>query len=164
MLEALLGPSSSKAPSHHVSKSLKAVRDGALANSNKTAVTSKVHNLAARLFPRKHLQKISLDAAGNTLHSETLKPDREYRTHGAHIRHKWGLESTLYPGHYESVTIDGVLYKVCSSLSSLNCIFTCIQAGDTVIVESGPDADKIRAKNATTEQARSGNDIIDTKW
>ncbi|GJE87065.1 BAH and Dcm domain-containing protein [Phanerochaete sordida] len=115
------------------------------AYESKTTVTPKVYDLAARLFPQEHLQEVPMD---DPPRSEKSKTVRTYRTHGERIEHKWGPSSSWRAKHYESVVIDGVVYKI----------------GDTVAVTPGKDSHRRRAKNALTEPAKSGDKFIDTKW
>ncbi|EKM55273.1 uncharacterized protein PHACADRAFT_184086 [Phanerochaete carnosa HHB-10118-sp] len=134
-------------------KSIQELRNCVLAAISKTTVTSGIFTLAARLFPQKHLQKVLVNTHEHVHCSGRPNSRKIYRMHDMHVRHEWGQESHLRARHYESVTIDGVLYKL-----------TSVKAGDTVIVEGGPDADRTREKNATTEPAKTGDDIVDKKW
>ncbi|THH29585.1 hypothetical protein EUX98_g4594 [Antrodiella citrinella] len=61
---------------------------------------------------------------------------------------QWDEETEMGSGHYQSVRIDGVLYKI----------------GDSVIIVPGEDTNDTRMKNAQMVESTSTNHLVNTKW
>ncbi|KAI0042682.1 hypothetical protein FA95DRAFT_1575568, partial [Auriscalpium vulgare] len=113
-----------------------------LKHRNGTVVTPHIQSIASELFHR------TLELAGQAS-SEDPIDDYHVRARKVHLSNpssiEWG-ERVGAPGHYRTVKLDGVTYRV----------------GDTVIVEPGEDSDSERAQNAL--KSKSQRNPLGDKW